>query len=344
MLGEVGAGNVVSKFRQNEVRTMEFRQVEGFSVYLKTDLLDAPFSLAISRYALDAELVRWAIAQGAEYLDQARAVTSDVEKNHRWLRIHHPDGDQGEATLRSDVVLCGAGLQERLTKSEFKKIKRANAYRGLSAKVGCWLIAPADSLSEMAPGKLTMLLSQWGYLGIVRVEEGRINLAAAIKCSALKSKEKNLRPQEIVVEILKEAGVRYSSGLEEADWQVCPRIQRNANQVAGNRLLAIGDATGYVEPITGEGMAWAVEGAILAASHLANGWSPTVANGYQRDWESALKYKRRHARVLAQLVDSTWGTRLALHAMRAFPMVARKSARRISCGRESKLILPTPTS
>ena len=45
-------------------------------------------------------------------------------------------------------------------------------------------------------------------------------------------------------------------------------MTRRRSRLGGHRVLAAGDAAGYVEPFTGEGMAWAVRSAALAAAML----------------------------------------------------------------------------
>ena len=44
---------------------------------------------------------------------------------------------------------------------------------------------------------------------------------------------------------------------------------RRARVAGRGRLIAVGDAAGYVEPFTGEGITWALQTGIAAADHLA---------------------------------------------------------------------------
>lgn len=80
--------------------------------------------------------------------------------------------------------------------------------------------------------------------------------------------------------------------------------------VGGHRLLAVGDACGYVEPFTGEGIAWAISGAREAASMLpasAEAWRPDIP----RQWNS------HHTAT----VQTTWCR--ALRQLMRFPAVAK---------------------
>ena len=60
----------------------------------------------------------------------------------------------------------------------------------------------------------------------------------------------------LVAEILQQAQLPLPDGLVEAPWRGTPLLTRRSAHRAGTRIFALGDATGYVEPFTGEGMAW----------------------------------------------------------------------------------------
>jgi flavin-dependent dehydrogenase len=67
------------------------------------------------------------------------------------------------------------------------------------------------------------------------------------------------------------------AGLDGAGWRGTPALTRQARRVAGHRLFALGDTTGYIEPFTGEGMAWALTSAVAVARLAAGGWRPGLA-------------------------------------------------------------------
>jgi flavin-dependent dehydrogenase len=48
------------------------------------------------------------------------------------------------------------------------------------------------------------------------------------------------------------------------DWLGTLPLTRRTPRPAGHRVLVVGDAAGYVEPFTGEGMAWALATASAA--------------------------------------------------------------------------------
>jgi 2-polyprenyl-6-methoxyphenol hydroxylase-like FAD-dependent oxidoreductase len=110
----------------------------------------------------------------------------------------------------------------------------------------------------------------------VRLEDDRLDLACAVDGRAVRSFG---GPGALVQQLLREVGWPLPAGLAEQPWRGTAALTRQATRVAGQRLFALGDATGYVEPFTGEGMAWALASAVALA--------PLVLRGVQR-WEDAL--------------------------------------------------------
>ena len=105
-----------------------------------------------------------------------------------------------------------------------------------------------------------MHLGAGGYVGLTRCGEGEVHVAAALSVKATRAAG---GPVGKMMEILRETGVDVS----RMKVLGTPLLSRR-REVAGNRVLAIGDACGYVEPFTGEGIAWALRGAVGAAELL----------------------------------------------------------------------------
>ena len=74
-----------------------------------------------------------------------------------------------------------------------------------------------------------------------------------------------------------------------------PGLHRHRVRVQDGRLLAVGDAAGFVEPITGEGMSWAIAtgAAVVSEADVAIRSGPDAAR-----WASVYRrlMRRRHLR------------------------------------------------
>ena len=130
-----------------------------------------------------------------------------------------------------------------------------------------------------------MAVGRGGYVGLVRVEDGSLNVAAAFERRFLRAVG---GPAPASALLLEESGFPAVPALGEAEWRGTVSLTRETRPIAAERVFLVGDATGYVEPFTGEGMAWAILSA-EAVEHLAfraiEAWNPDLA----RSWSTFRK-------------------------------------------------------
>src|ERR1700690_1055166 len=100
-----------------------------------------------------------------------------------------------------------------------------------------------------------MAISRFGYVGLVRTMDGRGNLAAAIDLSAMKSASE---PEQMIRLILEDAGLSPPKFSRFDTWRGTIPLTRQTNRLSTHRVLLLGDAAGYAEPFTGEGIGWAL--------------------------------------------------------------------------------------
>ena len=183
---------------------------------------------------------------------------------------------------------------------------------------------PAGGVPQFfTQGSIFMATAKGGYVGLVRVEEDRLDVAAAFDVSFVKS-QGGLGPAAEAV--LAEVGWPRIPDLAELPWKGTPALTRRARSLAGNRWFAVGDAAGYVEPFTGEGMAWAVMSAAMLAPIAAQAvrqWDSSLAC----EWESAhrcvIGKRQRVCRVVSRVLRSPALTTFAVRALSTFPVLSR---------------------
>lgn len=100
-----------------------------------------------------------------------------------------------------------------------------------------------------------MACDRSGYVGLVRVEDGRLEVASALDSAAIKQ-HGGVGPAAAA--IIQRAGLPLVEGLVEHVWHGTAKLTQHRRQVFGDGYLVVGDAAGYVEPFTGEGIAWAL--------------------------------------------------------------------------------------
>ena len=215
--------------------------------------VDLPFhgSVVISRETLDTALVEHAVELGAALRTRVRA-----HVDHSGV-VHATDLETGKSfERRPRVIVVADGLEGRTLDGHpafaWRVSNRSRFGAGLS-------IDPGSSTEEAPPnGRLTMLTGRGGYLGLVRLPDGRLDLAAAIDREVARREG---GPAGIAARLLREDDrPRLADMVSRERWRGTPRLTRSRRVASGN-IACIGDAAGYVEPFTGEGMSWAIGGA-----------------------------------------------------------------------------------
>jgi flavin-dependent dehydrogenase len=107
----------------------------------------------------------------------------------------------------------------------------------------------------------------------------------------------------------------------------CGPLPWQPRAVTTGRVALVGDAAGYAEPYTGEGMGWAIEGAMLLGECFRDGWTAAAAAEYQRRWRATVGRAQTHNLRVGMLLR---GGRVAAHATRAAVKLAPWAARRAS--------------
>jgi geranylgeranyl reductase family protein len=109
-------------------------------------------------------------------------------------------------------------------------------------------------------------------------------------------------------------------------WPIPTRY--DADRLVNGRVLFVGDAAGVVDPMTGEGIAQALETGALAAEAIAGGGDPrAVATQYRRTVSRALGRDLRFASALQAVLRSSLGARAAIAAAGLTPWTRRNFAR-----------------
>ena len=101
-----------------------------------------------------------------------------------------------------------------------------------------------------------------------------------------------------------------------------PFYQRTQRRVSG-RLLLIGDAAGYVDPLTGEGLSVGFKTAMLAVDSVV----VDRPEDYERAWRQAVRRYDLMTRTLLWLTQRTWIRRNLVVILRRLPWLFNVSLR-----------------
>jgi flavin-dependent dehydrogenase len=298
----------------------------------------------VSREALDADGVRRAIAAGAAWLPRTR-VTILAEEPGRVAVGLASTADQTSArqalspagSLAAELVIVAAGLGDAVRAAA--GADRSGRRVAADSRVGLGTTLPADA-GGPPPGELVMAVSRRGYCGVVRLEDGRIDIAAAVDRGIVAASGS---PAAAVAAILAETGGDRAANLASpeaaarfaaATVRGAPPLTRSRPVASpSGRILRVGDAAGYVEPFTGEGMGWALASARLCDEALRPLVTP--AGRIVGDVAAAaIRYARAHGRHFAPhharcrrvslVVRRPWLVGPALRLARLAPAVAAR--------------------
>jgi menaquinone-9 beta-reductase len=267
----------------------------------------------IARRDFDARLLALAKARGARV---ETGVAAAVVGDDGARVIVETRGRAGVGRIGARCVVVADGLGSRVL---------GDGIAARDARIGAGAVV-ADQGFELRPGVLEMAIGERGYVGLVRLPRGAVDVAAAFDAAFVRDIGSL---GAACLEILDEAGVAAPRYLATARFHGTPALTRRAAEVARGRVFAVGDATGYVEPFTGEGMGWAFASALALEPLLDRAvGGEDVAVEYRAALAQAVAGRKRSCAALAWVLRRPHCVSLAFHALRAFPalgaaMVAR---------------------
>jgi flavin-dependent dehydrogenase len=270
--------------------------------------------LAVDRAQLDERLVDEAVVAGASFAPESQVMAGPVEPHLRRLRLRS-GGSESETSAA--IVIAADGLGSTWLGGDASAQSRSRLGAGTQVR------SPGP---EYAPGRIHMGVGTGGYVGLVRLGDGRLNVAAAFDPDLLRSSGGLAQAARSV---LVSAGLPALPELDGAHWTGTPALTRRPAAPAAERLFAVGDASGYVEPFTGEGMAWALADAIAVAAPAevaAVEWRPSLAAAWTRRHRERTRAARWRCSVIAGLLRRPWLCGALIRLLGARPAIGRALA------------------
>lgn len=206
---------------------------------------------SIARTTLDGSMLRAAAASGATL---AWPFVASVEPDGL-TRLRGPGG---ERVVRSRLRIVADGLHGSSLQARSRFGWRVRS----GGRIGLGTILPADG-ARIADDEIRMQVGEAGYAGLVRLPDGRVDLAVAVRPEAVRERG----GAAACVARMFDATVIDEAALHAATWHGTPQLWRARPHLHDDDTLLAGDAGGYVEPFTGEGMGWALATGREAGEH-----------------------------------------------------------------------------
>lgn len=271
------------------------------------------YAAVISRRRLDAALVAATRDAGAE-----------VRTGHAVVAVHHIDhdvvltlADGDEIRARHVVAADGhwSTVRKLVRPTHAPYLGEWHAVRQYHRAVDTdrlWVLFERDLLP--------------GYAWVFPLPGGHANVGyGVLRRQGRTGKDlKTLWPDLLARPSLREVlGATAEPTEVVRAWPIPTRYDPSA--LTTGRVLFAGDAAAVVDPMTGEGIAQAMETGILAAEAVAGGGD--IAAAYRRTVHRALGRDLRLAAGLSRVLSHPWGASGALRAVDANAWTRRQFAR-----------------
>jgi flavin-dependent dehydrogenase len=258
-------------------------------------VLEVDAGVAVERAALDAALVAAAQRAGAVFSPGTSARV--IAREGRGWRVAVGGGEVVASVVISCDGLTGSSVAAIADEHDLGAIVDPASGMGAGAIIPPGRGGPWERV--VGPGEVAMHMGDEGYVGVVRLGDGGIDLAAALDPGAVRAAR---GPAPVMARILEGCGVCGAGALLHGESvQGTGILSRRRRRLGTLGLMLAGDAAGYVEPFTGEGITWAlVQGERaggLAARAAGDG---TAWEDVERDWsgwvEREIEPRRRACR------------------------------------------------
>ena len=321
----------------NELRALGARPFSAIQLRYGRRRADLalPSGLAVTRATLDAIMVRAAISAGSAFLPETSALVTAEDTlldrrsdGMRRIALQQRDGRSAVACARVVVVADGLGHSSLNDSPSMRGVVESDA------RIGVGAVASAGCVNSLG-GCVTMVVGRGGYVGITDVEEARINIAAAIDVEFLRAQG---GPAGAVRAILNSARVPATTALDALDWQGTVPLTRHVLTPVAHRVFVLGDAAGYVEPFTGEGMAWALSAAdalVPLAARAIAGWDSAIEQQWLDTYDRMVRQNQRWCRIIARTLRYPPLVGLMVASLSLQPALARPLLARVAPGAPS---------
>lgn len=279
--------------------------------------ISAPMGRAVLRRSFDVALVQQAQSAGVTFLPATTAHVllgeADGDAPLR-VRLHGlPSEGARDFEVASNLVFAADGLAH----PSLEKLPGFRTSVKPASRVGLGASWKVDDWPD-APDCVSMSVGQHGYVGAVRTAENEINVAVAVDPARLKA----TRPKDVVCDIWREAGANFPDPPEDVHWLGTPPLTRRTMPLAVRRLFLLGDAAGYVEPFTGEGMAWALAAALAVvplAEQARQQWDDRLIPRWEQTFATIVRRRQWVCRAVATIVRRPLLSAGAIRLVQQFP-------------------------
>lgn len=284
-------------------------------------------ALGLSRAEMDLRLMEKAKESGVEVLEESQVVGLLFE-NEEVCGVKFRNSSSENREVFSDLIIDATGRAKILVKLAEKEISR-KALKGQrknkeeKSKIQNSLVGFKAHLENvhLPKGRCEIYFFRGGYGGLNYIENGIANHCFLVKSELVKEYKGDV--EKILSEVIFQ-NERAKEILEGAknrfDWlAVSVDGFGTKNLSPAKNLVAVGDASAFIDPFTGSGMLMALEGAKILANVISENGNENsftvVQNKYKILHEDKFKRRLRICSFVRHLAFMPKLARIAIFAL-----------------------------
>ncbi|HWB20887.1 MAG TPA: NAD(P)/FAD-dependent oxidoreductase [Phycisphaerales bacterium] len=283
-----------------------------------------------SRAIMDQSLTDVAASLGVRVFQPCSA-HAFARQDHGWKVTLRAQSHESMRIISARLLIGADGLGSRVARSAGLQIAEKSAHRsrsyGFSVDLPKSLIPALHGLDDNC---VEMFVLDDGYVGIVKSDEQRGGHLGALVHRNCAKMARN--PAEYLAfgatrcPSLHALKTLSSDLMRTKSFSAVGPMPWSVRAIASKNLALVGDAAGYVEPFTGEGIAWAIRSAKCLAEAAAEApmrtWNSRTCAVYQQLWRSHIRSRHHVCKAVTSAVQRPMLANTILRAANAFPRVA----------------------
>lgn len=284
-------------------------------------------ALSLSRARLDQILFEKAKQAGSVCLEGV-AVKNCIFEDGSPCGVEAMSIDEGRmVTFRSRLVVDASGRNSRLMLTREERAAGARGGRLYALKAH---LRRVEGITD----QVELYFFPQGYGGLSRIEDGLVNLCFITSERAIR--EAGGDPPAVVDRTIKNNSLARSRLLHaevEGRWLTVGPLRFGARRLAQSGVLAIGDASGMIDPFTGTGIQIALRAGELAAEAIIKAMDsnrdlfPHAMAHYRTSYEREFGRRMKVAALLRRAAFSPQTANLLAALLARAPQLARRLLR-----------------
>lgn len=271
-------------------------------------------ALGLSRFGFDRHLYQHASGRGVSFFLNQKA--NQISWDGRNFQVQTQQG----AAFRAPVVISAFGKRSNLD-----RILNRRFFTQRSPYMGVKFHAEWDMPSHL----VELHNFRAGYCGVSRIESGHVNICYLTTRDHLRRlgsiemlEKKVLYQNPHLAHVLQKAKPVWNKPL------TINEISFARKGPVENHILMAGDAAGLIAPLSGNGMAMAIQAGHAAAGFAAEFLTGTISRPemeqrYATFWRKSFASRLWVGRNAQTLFQQQWLAEGSVRGMKAFPSVAR---------------------